>query len=117
MIVLSLDIDGTLKEYGGPITPQHIIKAKKKGSIVGGGSSRSVRSQRTIWKQMKIKPDFIVFKNNLPTIKARYPKIEKFYHVDDMVKDIHGFQVLRPKEFLKKFDRILHSQVEEESEK
>ncbi|NIQ06764.1 MAG: hypothetical protein GWO20_13860, partial [Candidatus Korarchaeota archaeon] len=77
-VLISFDIDGTLKGYGGPITTKHIKKAKEN-TIVGGGSSRSVRSQWIVWQELGIKPEFLVFKNNLPRLPERYPEIKKFF--------------------------------------
>lgn len=107
MTLFSFDIDGTLKRYGGPINAKNIRRTRKKGATIGGGSSRSVKNQRIIWQEMKIEPDFIVFKNNLPKIRKRYPEMNKFYHVDDTVRNIQGFKILRPEEFLTKFEQLL----------
>lgn len=99
MILLSLDIDGTL-EVGDPpgwIPLELIRRAKTLGYIVGSSSDRVVSDQQRLWARHQIEMDFVGHKHKLDEIKARYPEATRLIHIGDGDADHiyavrHGFE-------------------------
>ena len=74
MILISFDIDGTL-EVGDPpgiLTMEMVRRAKEKGFLIGSCSDRPMSGQQAIWDQHNIPVDFVVSKQMLPDVKAKF---------------------------------------------
>jgi len=99
MVLLSLDIDGTL-EVGDPpgwIPLELIRRARALGYIVGSSSDRVVSDQRRLWARFEIEMDFVGHKHKLDEIKARFPQATRWIHIGDGDADRiyavkHGFE-------------------------
>ncbi len=86
--LISFDIDGTL-EAGDPpgVIGMDVVRtAQQLGYVVGSCSDRPISSQNRIWDEHSIKVDFIVLKQNLSDVMARF-KAEKYFHVGDSEVD------------------------------
>jgi hypothetical protein len=99
MVLLSLDIDGTL-EVGDPpgwIPLSVIERAKALGYLVGSSSDRVVSDQERLWARHGIEMDFVGHKHKLDEIKARFPDVTRWIHIGDGDADRiyaiqHGFE-------------------------
>lgn len=99
MVLLSLDIDGTL-EVGDPpgaIPLRLVLRAKSLGYIVGSSSDRVVSDQERLWQRHGIAMDFIGHKHKLDEVKARFPQATRWIHIGDGNADEvyalrHGFE-------------------------
>ncbi len=72
MVLISLDIDGTL-EVGDPpgiLTMDMVRAARRKGHLVGSCSDRPLSTQRAIFHRHDIALDFAVSKHILPQVMA-----------------------------------------------
>ena len=109
MILISLDIDGTL-EVGDPpgiLTMEMVRRAQEKGFLIGSCSDRTVSGQRAIWDEHGIPIDFAVPKHMLPEVKAKFTA-DVYYHIGDR-EDLDkkyaleaGFEFLWPDEAIEK---------------
>ncbi len=109
MILISLDIDGTL-EVGDPpgiLTMEMVRRAQEKGFLIGSCSDRTVSGQRAIWDEHGIPIDFAVPKHMLPEVKAKFTA-DVYYHIGDR-EDLDkkyaleaGFEFLWPNEAIEK---------------
>jgi len=99
MVLLSLDIDGTL-EVGDPpgwIPLELIRRAQSLGYIVGSSSDRVVSDQQRLWLRHEIEMDFVGHKHKLDEIKERFPQATRLIHIGDGDADHiyavrHGFE-------------------------
>jgi len=100
----AFDRDGTL-EWGnppGPITREHLEKVRSLGYAIGGAGGQAVEEQRRNWEENGIKPDFVVYKGDLPSLRGRFTE---FTHVGDKEDDINwaqkaGAWYMAPREFV-----------------
>ena len=110
MILISLDIDGTL-EVGDPpgiLTMDMVrIAREKKGFVIGSGSDRPMSGQRALWKEHGIEVDFVIPKHMLPDVMAKF-EADAYYHIGDR-EDLDkkyaleaGFEFLWPHEAITK---------------
>ena len=105
VILISFDIDGTL-EVGDPpgiLTMELVRRTQEKGYLVGSCSDRPMSGQQAIWDQHNIPVDFVVSKQMLPDVKARF-QADVYYHIGDR-EDLDkkyaleaGFEFLWPHE-------------------
>lgn len=89
-ILLSFDIDGTL-ELGDPpggVTVEMVRRARDLGFIVGSCSDRPLSSQRKMWAQIEMEPDFVASKHQLGKVKAQFEDADGFYHMGDRDTDL-----------------------------
>ena len=99
MILLSLDIDGTL-EFGDPpgaIELDWVRRALLRGYIVGSASDRVVSDQRRLWERHSIEVAFVGHKHKLDEVKARFPQATRWIHIgdgnaDEVYARMHGFE-------------------------
>ena len=99
MVLLSLDIDGTL-EVGDPpgrITVDWIRRALAAGYIVGSASDRTMSDQRQLWAQHELEMAFVGHKHKLDEIRERFPEATRWIHIGDGDADHlyavkHGFE-------------------------
>lgn len=99
MVLLSLDIDGTL-EIGDPpgtIPLAWVHRARAKGYVVGSASDRTMSDQRRLWALHGIETDFVGHKHRLDEIRARFPQTTRWIHIGDGDADHiyavqHGFE-------------------------
>ncbi len=99
MVLLSLDIDGTL-EVGDPpgrIPLSLIRRAKGLGYTVGSASDRVVSDQERLWARCGIEMDFVGHKHKLDEIRARFPEATRLIHIgdgnaDEIYARQHGFE-------------------------
>ena len=99
MVLLSLDIDGTM-EVGDPpgwIPLEWIHRAKAKGYVVGSASDRTKTDQRLLWARHGIELDFIDHKHKLDEVRARFPETTRWVLIGDGEADslyarMHGFE-------------------------
>ena len=105
MILISLDIDGTL-EVGDPpgvLTMEMVRRSHARGLIIGSCSDRPLSTQRAIFERHGIPLEFAVSKHMLPDVMARF-EAKAYYHIGDR-EDLDkkyaeraGFQFLWPHE-------------------
>ena len=99
MVLLSLDIDGTM-EVGDPpggIPLAWIPRARARGYFVGSASDRTMSDQRNLWARHAVEVDFVGHKHKLDEIRARFPDATRWIHVGDGEADRiyairHGFE-------------------------
>ncbi|MCL0029030.1 hypothetical protein M1N23_02660 [Dehalococcoidia bacterium] len=109
LILISFDIDGTL-EVGDPpgiLTMDMVRMAQQKGCLIGSCSDRPASGQQAIWDRHDISVDFVVTKQNLPEVKAKF-EADIYYHIGDR-EDLDkryaleaGFEFLWPHEAVTK---------------
>ncbi len=109
VILISFDIDGTL-EVGDPpgiLTMEMVRTAQEKGFLIGSCSDRPMSGQQAIWDQHNIPVDFVVSKQMLPEVKAKF-EADVYYHIGDR-EDLDkkyaleaGFEFLWPHEAIEK---------------
>ena len=109
VILISFDIDGTL-EVGDPpgvLTMDMVRRAQEKGFLIGSCSDRPMSGQQAIWDQHNIPVDFVVSKQMLPEVKAKF-EADVYYHIGDR-EDLDkkyaleaGFEFLWPHEAILK---------------
>ena len=109
VILISFDIDGTL-EVGDPpgiLTMDMVRRAQEKGFLIGSCSDRPMSGQQAIWDQHSIPVDFVVSKQMLPEVKAKF-EADVYYHIGDR-EDLDkkyaleaGFEFLWPHEAILK---------------
>ena len=107
VILISFDIDGTL-EIGDPpgiLTMDLVRRTQAKGFLIGSCSDRPMSGQQAIWDQHNIPVDFVVSKQMLPDVKARF-QADVYYHIGDR-EDLDkkyaleaGFEFLWPHEVI-----------------
>jgi hypothetical protein len=87
-IVLSFDIDGTMKmgDPPGPVTGQMVRRARELGFLIGSCSDRPVGVQEMLWRTQELVMDFVVIKHQLPDVMARF-KAKAYYHIGDRELD------------------------------
>ncbi|HPG24216.1 MAG: hypothetical protein H6748_19820 [Spirochaetaceae bacterium] len=99
MILLSLDIDGTL-EIGDPpgaFSLALVRHALDRGYIVGTASDRVVSDQRRLCEEHDLELAFVGHKHMLDEVRARFPQATRWIHVGDGNADYvyarqHGFE-------------------------
>ena len=103
VILISFDIDGTL-EVGDPpgiLTMELVRRTQRKGILIGSCSDRPMSGQQAIWDQHNIPVDFVVSKQMLPEVKAKF-EADIYYHIgarEDLDKKYAleaGFEFLWP---------------------
>ena len=85
MVLLSLDIDGTM-EVGDPpgwIPIEWIARGRALGYVVGSASDRTMSDQRSLWARHAVEVDFVGHKHLLDEIRARYPETTRWIHIGD----------------------------------
>lgn len=99
MVLLSLDIDGTMEvgDPPGPIPLEKIRQAKARGYLVGSASDRVMSDQQRLWDRNQIEMDFVGHKHKLDEIRARFPQATRWIHIGDGDADHiyavqHGFE-------------------------
>ena len=105
VILISFDIDGTL-EVGDPpgvLTMDMVRMVVKEGFLIGSCSDRPMSGQQAIWDRHDITVDFVVSKQMLPEVKAKF-EADVYYHIGDR-EDLDkkyaleaGFEFLWPHE-------------------
>jgi hypothetical protein len=105
VILISFDIDGTL-EVGDPpgiLTMDMVRRAREKGFLIGSCSDRPMSGQQALWDKHDIPVDFVVSKQMLPEVKAKF-EADVYYHIGDR-EDLDkkyaleaGFEFLWPHE-------------------
>ncbi len=83
--VISFDIDGTLiiGDPPGTITAEMVQRARDLGPVIGSCSDRPLASQRLIWEQLRIEPDFTALKHQLSQVRAKFEAAEAYIHIGD----------------------------------
>ncbi|GIX48334.1 MAG: hypothetical protein KatS3mg131_2545 [Candidatus Tectimicrobiota bacterium] len=86
MNALAFDRDGTLVwgTPAGPITPEHLRKARRLGWAIGGSGGQAPEEQQSQWQAHGLQPDFVVHKRDLASLKARYDTV---VHIGDAPDD------------------------------
>ena len=87
-VLVSFDIDGTLEagDPSGPITMSMVRRALAQGCIIGSSSDRPLPVQRAIWDRHNIEVSFVSSKQDLPSVKSRFPA-DEYYHIGDTEMD------------------------------
>jgi hypothetical protein len=91
--LVSFDIDGTLEmgDPPGPLSAGFVRWARDRGCLIGSCSDRTIREQSGMWVDAGIKPDFVVLKHRLDSIRERFP-CARFVHIGDTHVDAHYAQ-------------------------
>jgi SAM-dependent methyltransferase len=76
-------VDSQLLSPRGPITNSMIHERWHCGHVVGSFSSENVRDQQSAWNQIDVRPDFIVHRDHVAAIKARWPWSADFVVVEE----------------------------------
>jgi len=99
LVLLSLDIDGTLAVGDPPgwIPIDWVERAHALGYIVGSASDRMMTDQRGLWERHGVEMDFVGHKHKLDEIRARFPDTTRWIHIGDGEADHlyavkHGFE-------------------------
>jgi hypothetical protein len=90
LTLISFDIDGTL-EMGnppGPLSADFVRLTQQRGHLIGSCSDRTIREQSAMWDAADIVPDFVVVKNQLNSLRERFP-FERSVHIGDTDVDAH----------------------------
>ena len=99
MMIISLDIDGTLEvgDPAGSVSIEEVKGLRDMNAIIGSCSSNPIHEQEETWREIGIEPDFMVTKDYLNIVKKFYPNADIFYHfgdligLDDVVAEQAGF--------------------------
>jgi hypothetical protein len=88
VILISFDIDGTVEggDPSGPVPLEFVRRAVALGALVGSSSDRTIADQRRFWRAGQVRTGFIVLKQQLPELKARYP-CRRYLHIGDSMVD------------------------------
>ena len=87
-LLISFDIDGTLENGSppGPVTRSFIDRLKARGAVIGSCSDRTILEQRTVWEQLKLSPDFVARKTELPLVRKQFSGYS-YVHIGDTTVD------------------------------
>jgi hypothetical protein len=85
MILVSVDIDGTL-EAGDPPGPVPLEFVRRARALAGSSSDRTIADQRRFWRAAGVRIDFVVLKQQLPGLPGRYT-CDRYLHVGDSMMD------------------------------
>jgi len=104
MKAFAFDRDGTL-EWGnppGPITKGHLGRTRALGYAIGGSGGQAAQEQERNWQENRSKPDFVVYKGDLPSLRGRFTELT---HVGDREDDLNwarkaGARYMTPGEFM-----------------
>ncbi len=88
MILVSVDIDGTLEagDPQGPVPLEFVRRVGALGALVGSSSDRTIADQRQFWRAAGVRIDFVVLKQQLPGLAGRY-RCDRYVHVGDSMMD------------------------------
>lgn len=121
MTVFSFDRDGTLKmerwsvtrgtSQPGPIRKEHLERIREDGHILGGASASTPQRQEEEWDLWGVPGDFFIRKDQIQTLKERFPDHHRYVHVDDQtwkrkvrkICEASGFELIGPLEFIRRF--------------
>ena len=99
MVLLSLDIDGTLEigDPPGPFLLEWVREALGRGYIVGSASDRVMSDQQRLWDHHGIEVAFVDHKHRLDEVRSRHPDATRWIHIGDGNADEvyalrHGFE-------------------------
>ena len=89
-MLVSFDIDGTLEmgDPPGPLSAGFVLRTQQSGCLIGSCSDRTIREQSAMWAAAGIVPDFVVVKNQLDSIRERFPS-PRYVHIGDTHVDAH----------------------------
>ena len=90
MILVSLDIDGTLEggDPPGPIPLEFARRLQALGVLVGSSSGRTLSDQQRFWQTGGIEVDFVILKHQLPELPAKYTCV-RYLHIGDTSQDMY----------------------------
>ena len=90
MILVSLDIDGTLVggDPSGPIPLEFARRLQALGVLVGSSSDRTLTDQRRFWQAGGVEIDFTVLKHQLPELPGKYD-CGRYLHIGDTNQDMY----------------------------
>ena len=90
MILVSLDIDGTLEggDPSGPIPLEFARRLQALGVLVGSSSDRTLTDQRRFWQAGGVEIDFTVLKHQLPELPGKYD-CGRYLHIGDTNQDMY----------------------------
>jgi len=88
--LVSFDIDGTLEmgDPPGPLSADFVRRTQRSGCLIGSCSDRTIRDQSAMWDAAGIMPDFVVVKNQLDSVRARFAS-RRYVHIGDTHVDAH----------------------------
>jgi hypothetical protein len=88
MILISLDIDGTLEagDPPGPVPLEFARRVGELGALVGSSSDRTIADQRDFWREAGVRVKFTVLKQHLADLPGRHP-CDRYLHVGDSMMD------------------------------
>ena len=90
MILVSLDIDGTLEggDPPGPIPLEFARRLQALGVVVGSSSDRTLTDQRRFWQAGGVEIDFVVLKHHLPDLPGKFD-CGRYLHIGDTNQDVY----------------------------
>ncbi len=89
MVLVAIDVDGTLASAGGPVTRDMVKRLESKGARWGILSSRSEERSREACKALDIQPEFIkvcrvdMRAEELAQLQAEMPQFGRYVYVAD----------------------------------
>lgn len=88
MILVSLDIDGTLEggDPPGPIPLEFARRLQALGVLVGSSSDRTLTDQQRFWQAGGVEIDFTILKHQLPELPGKYD-CGRYLHIGDTNQD------------------------------
>ena len=90
MILVSLDIDGTLEggDPPGPIPLEFARRLQALGVLVGSSSGRTLSEQQRFWQAGDVEIDFVILKHHLPELPGKYG-CGRYLHIGDTSQDLY----------------------------
>ena len=90
MILVSLDIDGTLEggDPPGPIPLEFARRLQALGVLVGSSSGRTLSEQQRFWQAGDVEIDFVILKHHLPELPGKYD-CGRYLHIGDTSQDLY----------------------------
>jgi len=93
MVLVALDVDGTLAGSSGPITSEMVRQLGEKGVFWGILSSRAPERSKEVTSAMAIEPSFIrtcrVYQRaeELKALREEFPGYDRYIYVADAPQD------------------------------
>ena len=110
MLLVAIDIDGTIEAGGGPVTAEMVRRIQEKGAFWGVLSARAVGHAKEAVDAMNLVPHFIrncrVYQRaeELNALRLEFPDYDRYVYIADTKEDEQetlraGWEYCTPEEF------------------